>query len=129
MYVGRAGATRHQHHAGLAGGARVTFGGVRRALLMAAKHMNDLVILEQRVVDRQHSTTRITEDVLDALILQRADHHLGAAHFDRARLHALHCPVSVHANLPEKRKGRRRPLVQTANRKPRSNLVRSAVHK
>ena len=39
------------------------------------------VLLEQRVVDRQHRAARIAEDVLDALIGERLDHHFRAGHF------------------------------------------------
>ena len=41
----------------------------------------NLVLLEQRVVDRQHRAARIAEKVLHALILERLDHHFGAGHF------------------------------------------------
>jgi hypothetical protein len=38
------------------------------------------VLLKQRVIDRQHGAARITENVLDALIGERLDHHVGAGH-------------------------------------------------
>ena len=79
--VGRAGAGRHQHAADLAGRARIAFRGMHRALLVAHQDVPDLVLREQRVVDRQHRAARIAEQVLDALIGERLDHHFGAGHF------------------------------------------------
>ena len=79
--VGRAGAGGHQHAADLAGRARIAFGGMHRALLVAHQDVLHLVLLEQRVVDRQHRAARIAEDVLDALVGERLDHHFGAGHF------------------------------------------------
>ena len=42
--------------------------------------MPDLLLLEQLVVDRQHGAAGIAENVLDALVDERRDHHLGAGH-------------------------------------------------
>ena len=81
--VGGAGAGGDEHDAHLAGRARITFGGVDRALLMADEDVLDAILLEQLVVDRKHGTPRITEDVLDALIGESLKHDLGACH--RAR--------------------------------------------
>ena len=58
----------HQHAADLAGRARIALGRVHRALLVAHQDVLDLVLLEQRVVDRQHRAARIAEQVLDALV-------------------------------------------------------------
>jgi hypothetical protein len=52
------------------------------ALLMAHQDVAHLVLPEQRVVDRQHRPARIAEQVCDALVGQRPDHHLGAVHLD-----------------------------------------------
>ena len=78
--VGGAGPGGDQHHADLAGRARVAFRGVHRAALLAHQHVLDLLLLEQLVVDRQHGAAGIAEDVLDTLVGQRPDHHLGARH-------------------------------------------------
>ena len=48
-----------------------------------------LVLLEQRVVDRQHRAAGIAEQVLDALVLQRLDDHLGAGHLSCSGLHLV----------------------------------------
>ena len=48
-----------------------------------------LVLLEDRVVDREHRAARIAEDVLDALVLHRLDHHLGAGHLGHGSLQRL----------------------------------------
>ena len=71
----------HEHAADLAGRARIAFRRVHRALLVPHQDVLDLLLLEQRVVDRQHRAAGIAEQVLDALIGKRLDHHLGAGHF------------------------------------------------
>ena len=88
--IGRARARRHQHAADLAGRARIAFGGVHRALLVAHQDVADPVLrLEQRVVDRQHRAAGIAENVLHALIGERLDHHFGAGHLCHGPLHSL----------------------------------------
>ena len=79
--IGRAGAGGHQHAADLAGGARIAFGRMHRALLVAHQDVLDLLLLEQLVVDRQHRAAGIAEDVLHALVGQGLDHHFRAGHF------------------------------------------------
>src|SRR6185437_8883350 len=63
-----------------AGGARITFGGMTGALLVPHQDMLDLALLEQFVIDRKHRPAGITEDVLDAMIDQRAHDHGCARH-------------------------------------------------
>jgi hypothetical protein len=53
---------------------------VHGALLVADEDVLDLVLMEERVVDRQHGPARIAEHVFDALVLQGPHHHLGAGH-------------------------------------------------
>ena len=48
---------------------------------MAHQDVLDLLLLEDLVIDRKHRAAGIAENVLDALIGQRLDHHLGAASF------------------------------------------------
>ena len=78
--VGGAGAGGDEDDAGLAGGAGVALGGVGRGLLVAHEDVADVVLLEDRVVDRQHRAAGIAEDGVDALVLQGLNDHLGAGH-------------------------------------------------
>ncbi len=78
--VGRAGSRRHQHAADLAGRARIALGGVHGALLVPHQDVLDLLLLEERIVDRQYRTARIAEQVFDPLVGERLDHHLRAGH-------------------------------------------------
>ncbi len=115
--VGRARARRHQHAADLAGRARIAFGGVHRALLVAHQDVADAVLrLEQRVVDRQHRAAGIAEDVLHALIGERLDHHFGAGHLCHGPLHSLVLSLghSVVGILDNKKGPRRAPGSRTA---------------
>src|ERR1700739_2052702 len=50
------------------------------ALLMAHQDVFDFVLLENLVIDRKHRTSGIAEDVLDAMIDQRAHDHRCAGH-------------------------------------------------
>ena len=51
------------------------------AAFLAHQDVLHLVLLEQLVVDRQHGAAGIAEQVLDALVGERADDHLRAGHF------------------------------------------------
>jgi hypothetical protein len=53
---------------------------MNRALLVAHQDVAKLVLVEQLVIDRQHRSARVAEDMLDPLIGERLDHHLGAGH-------------------------------------------------
>ena len=103
--VGRARPRRHQHAADLAGRARITLGGVDRALLVAHENMANLLLMEQRVIDRQHRPAGIAENMPDALVLQSLDHHFGAGHF------SCHClaPSLRRAPLYRIKKGPESP--------------------
>ena len=76
--VGRAGARGDEHHAGLAGRARVTLGGMRGGLLMANEDVLDPPRPEQRVVDWQHRATGVAEHDFHAEIAQRLDQDVGS---------------------------------------------------
>src|SRR5258707_10220392 len=49
-------------------------------LLVPHQDVLDLALLENLVIDRQHRAAGIAEDVLDAMIGQRAHDHRGAGH-------------------------------------------------
>ncbi len=65
----------------MASTARIAFGGVDRALLVAHEDVLHLLLMEDGVVDRQHGSAGIAEDVLHPLVGHGLDDHLGAAHF------------------------------------------------
>src|SRR5690242_3662465 len=56
------------------------------ALLVPHENVLESFGGEQRIVDRKYGTAGVTEDVLHALVLEGADHHLGTAQFDRTGL-------------------------------------------
>ena len=60
--VGGAGAGGHEHDADLAGGAGIALGRMHRALLVAHEDVLHLVLVEERVVDRQHRAAGIAEE-------------------------------------------------------------------
>ena len=79
--IGGAGTGGDEDDAGLAGRARIAFGGMHRALLVADQDVADLVLLEQRIIDRQHGTAGIAENRVHALIDQRLDDDFRACQF------------------------------------------------
>ena len=78
--IGGAGAGGDEDAADLAGRAGIALRRMDGALLVAHQDVAHLVLVEQRVVDRQHGAAGIAEHVLDALVGERLDHHLGAGH-------------------------------------------------
>ncbi|MNT25120.1 hypothetical protein D3C86_2006970 [compost metagenome] len=50
------------------------------ALLVAHENVLDVFLLENLVIDRKHGTAGVTEDVLDAVILQRLQNDLRTCH-------------------------------------------------
>ena len=78
--IGGAGAGGDEHAADLAGRARIAFGRVHRALLVAHENVLEPVLLEQLVIDGQHGAARIAENMLDALVGKRLEHHFRACH-------------------------------------------------
>ena len=100
--VGDAGAGGHQHHAGLAGGARVAVGRVGRALLVAHEDVFDVLLPVESVVDVQGRPARVAEDVLDPLVFEATDKDIGASQF--------------HTQVPKnQRKNARRPGIPFNN--------------
>ena len=77
-----------QNHPGPAGRAGIALGGMRRGLLVAHQDVADVVLLEDRVVDRQHRAAGIAEHGVDPLVLQSLNDHFCAGH------------VSVHRASP-----------------------------
>ena len=53
------------------------------ALLVAHQNVLDLALLENLVIDRKHRAAGIAEEVLDAMIDERAHDHRGAGHLVR----------------------------------------------
>ncbi len=78
--IGRARPRGDQHHAGFAGRAGIAFCRMRRALLVADENVLHLLLLEDLVIDRQDSTARIAEYMLDPLVGQCLQHDFGACH-------------------------------------------------
>ena len=78
------------------------------ALFVPHQDVLHFVLLEQRVVDRQHRAAGIAENVLDALIGERRDHHFRAGHLRHGLLHSLK-PTFACSGL-ENKKGAQEPL-------------------
>ncbi len=104
--IGGAGTGGDQHAADLAGRARIALGRVHGALLVPHQDVRDLLLLEQRIVDRQHRAPGIAEQVLDPLVGERLDHHFRAGHFlAHGQLHSL-----LRIRESENQKGPRGPF-------------------
>ena len=119
--VGGAGTRRHQHDAGLAGRAGIAFRRMDRALLVADQNVDEFVVLEERIVDRQNRAAGIAENVPDALILERPDHDLRAGQFPPSAvsfsvLVILHVTLQSDPCVTRQTKGAFPPL---ANPRPR----------
>ena len=93
--VGGAGPGGHQHGPDLAGRARIAFGRVHRSLLVPHQDVAHFLLLEERVVDRQHGAARIAEDVFNSLVGQRRQHHFRPGHFSHSLLRSLSRPTHL----------------------------------
>src|SRR5258708_5269795 len=82
-HVGGARPRCYQHHARLSGGTRIALRGVAGALLVSDQNVLDFALLENLVIDRKHRAAGIAEDMLDAMIDQRAHDHRCAGHLVR----------------------------------------------
>jgi hypothetical protein len=89
----------HQDGADPAGRTRIALGRVDRALLVAHQDVAQRILLEQRIVDRQHRAAGIAEDHVDALVQQGADHHGRSGH-----LLASHLPRIPSNDSPRVKK-------------------------
>ena len=78
--VSGTGAGGDQHHAHLAGGAGIAVCHVRGTLLVAGKHMVDLLGVVQRVVNLDGLAARVAKERIDALGLKAGDNSLGTGH-------------------------------------------------
>ena len=87
--VGGAGPGGGHANPDLAGGVRVAAGGVTGTLLVADEYVAQLLGVEERVVDGQHSAAGDAEDHLDVEFLQRPDHRLRAGELLRRNDFAL----------------------------------------
>src|SRR5690554_436150 len=76
--IGGTGAGGDQHDTGFARGTGITVGGVSRGLFVAHQDVLDLVLTEQRIINMQRSTARITINIFDAFILQESGNHIRA---------------------------------------------------
>ncbi|SHU32967.1 Uncharacterised protein [Mycobacteroides abscessus subsp. abscessus] len=76
--VGGTGAGGGHHDADLAGGMRVTAGGMPGTLLMTHQHVAHLGGVVERVIDGQDRTTGNAEDHFDAELLKRPHYRLRA---------------------------------------------------
>ncbi len=88
----------------LAGRAGITFCRMAGALFVAHEDILDIVLLEDFVIDRQNRAAWITEDVFDAIVLERPQHDLRACHLIAARLIIF----SGHAFVPLSTEGSER---------------------
>src|SRR6516162_6381640 len=74
---------------------------------MAHEDVADLLLVEERVVNRQDRPARVSENILDPLVGQRLDHHFGACHLFHHR--------PLHLLIPEIKKGPRRAPARIAD--------------
>jgi hypothetical protein len=73
------------------------------ALLVAHKHMAQLVLVKDSVVNGQYGAAGITEENFDALVLKRLDDHFGAGHLlGHIALHAVRREVRDFSHLKSK---------------------------
>ncbi len=77
--IGRSGAGGDEHDAGLAGGAGIALCRMRRRLFVAHQDVADLLLVEDRVVNRKHRAAGIAEHDLHTEVGQRLDQNVRAA--------------------------------------------------
>ncbi len=78
--IRRTRARCHKNNAGLAGRPGIPLRSVNSTLLMPHQNMFDTFLLEKFIVNGKHSTARIPEDRVDALVHQRADDDFCTCH-------------------------------------------------
>ena len=82
------GTGSHQDDADLAGRARISLRRMNRALFMANEDVAKFLLLEQRIIGRQHGPTRIAENDLNPLINQGLEDDFCARH-----------PILIHTRV------------------------------
>ena len=100
--IGRARPRSHQDDADLAGGARVSFGGMHRAAFLADQDVTEGFLLVQGVVDRQNGAAGIAENDVDAPIHQHLEYDLGSGQLSVIHLVHLHANKSWSEPRPRK---------------------------
>ncbi len=93
-HVGGAGTGCHQCNARQTGGAGIALRRMACALLVPHQNVLDVALLKDLVVNRKHSAAGIAEDVLDPVILERANDHRRAGH-----LVGIVCLAVTHGSL------------------------------
>ena len=78
--VGRTRAASNQNNANVSCGARKPISFVNGGLLMARKHVHDLLRVVQSIVHGNGLSARISEHMRNAFALQRGDNRLSARH-------------------------------------------------
>ena len=85
--IGRTRPGSHQHHPDFTRRTGIAFGRMNRPLLMARQDVADMILLKQRIINRQHRATRVTKNDINPLILQGFYQYICTSHFThRARI-------------------------------------------
>ena len=78
--IGRAGAGSDKHNAAFTAGTGIALSRMGCALFMADENMLNILLLEQFVINRQHSPAGIAENMLHAIIAQGLQDDLSAVY-------------------------------------------------
>ena len=78
--IGGTGAGSNKHNTAFAAGTGIALRRMGRALFVADENMLNIFLLEQFVINRQHSATRIAENMLHAIIAQRLQDDLSTVY-------------------------------------------------
>ena len=122
--VARAGAARHEQHAGLAGQFAVGLGHEGRAALLPAGHEADFGGVVERVEHFEIALAGDAERHLDTVRAQRRDDELAAAQFGQVGRHFFSLVVAAHLLWAEPAVRRKR-VVGVAIRSGRDFLDRA----
>ena len=109
-------AVAHEHAADAPSATRVSFRGMHGRLFVPHQDVANGVLLEQRIVDRQHRAAGVAEQVLDTMIDQRPHDHGCAGHLVRIvarlahRLLRMRVRRAASSWVSANKKGPKRPL-------------------